>query len=151
MPNKLISGLFFCIIALTVITPTAQAKLSSTPDSNSNYEIPNKFASRPGSPSFGQDFSQIPGLNLTTQQKVRLQEVQATMGNRLSLILTDDQMKTFKKLMASGKSPRSMVSSLSWKQMRQMRRLMSWQKKQLKSILDEEQMKLVEEFRKKRK
>ncbi|MDJ0676183.1 MAG: Spy/CpxP family protein refolding chaperone [Calothrix sp. MO_167.B42] len=151
MPSKLISGFFVSAIALTVIAPTAQAKLSSTSDSTPNYEIQNKLAGRRVARSFGQNFSEIPGLNLTSQQENQLQEVQATMSSRLGEILTDEQLETFKKLMASGKSPRRMASSLSWGQMRKMQKLMSWQKKQLKSILDEDQMKLVEQFRKKRK
>ncbi len=149
MSNKLLSSLFVSTMALMIIAPTAQAKLVSTPNQENipNHKIENKFAGRPGSGGFNQDFSQIPGLNLTENQKDQLQEVKATMDSRLSEILTDEQQENLQKLMEAGKSPREMGSSLSFKQMRQMRKLMNWQKKQLNSILSDEQRDLLEQFR----
>ncbi len=150
MSNKLISSLCVSVMALTIIAPTAQAKLAATPNNIPNYEIQDKFVGRQGALSFGQDFSEIPGLNLTSEQENQLQAVQETMDSRLSEILTDKQLEEFKELVEAGKSPRKMAGSLSWKQKRQMRKLMSWQKKQLKSILDDDQQKILEQFKKRR-
>ncbi|WP_143288229.1 Spy/CpxP family protein refolding chaperone [Calothrix rhizosoleniae] len=149
MSNKLLSSLFVSTMALMIIAPTAQAKLVSTPNKDNipNHKIENKFAGKPGSSGFNQDFSQIPGLNLTENQKNQLQEVKVTMDSRLSEILTDEQLENLQELMEAGKSPRRMASSLSFKQMRQMRKLMNWQKKQLDSILTDEQQDLLEQFR----
>jgi periplasmic protein CpxP/Spy len=137
MKTKFISALVLATVILGVTPNISHAQFPSQPPSQppANMQMQGSIES-------------IPGMNFTDEQKEKLQELKAEMGDRMSKILTSEQQASLKAAMEAGINPPEAIKSLnlSKQQKKQLEGLQKWQRNQLLSILTDEQKQKLREM-----
>ena len=135
MKAQFISALMTTLI-LGTTGSISQAQIPSRPPAparvQTEYGVPN-----------------LPGMNLTDEQKEELRELQKEARSRMSEILTSDQIDDLQAAMEEGSNPREVVKSLnlSRRDIRKLQAIKKWQRDELTSILTDEQNEKLEEIR----
>jgi periplasmic protein CpxP/Spy len=144
------------LTSASIATANAPVILESTPVQGGISFLSSHIPPRPtllGQMPSGplQKLSEIPGINLTEEQKNKLKEIQQETRSQVDEILTSEQVDDFKQAMQEGKNPPDAMKSLnlSSEQKQKMRELMVSQRGKLDDILTDEQREKLREFKEK--
>jgi len=132
-------------LTMTVMATTASMAQAQVPT------MPNSVPFPPVLMQPGQNPPEIPGLNLTDEQKNQVKEIHEKTRSELEGILTSEQKNKLKEAAQAGKNPIAALQSLnlSDEQKTKLREVMESTRAQMDSILTDEQREKFSEFREK--
>ncbi len=131
MKTQLISALITTII-LGGTASISQAQFPSAPPANIQIQ---------------DGIPQIPGINLSEEQKEKFKEVNQEARSRISEILTSEQREDLEAAVKAGNNPLDAIKTLdlSKDQKKNLEKVQKWQRSQLKDILTRQQkMKIMQ-------
>lgn len=136
------------ILSIVAIASTALSSQAQSPKSQNNLSVQENTPTRKVAQRFSGS-ERFSDLDLTEEQKTKLQEVQENYRSQIDDILTSEQKDELKAEMESGKKPREVISNLelSSEQKEKMQELRKSQREEISSILTPEQKQKLKQRR----
>jgi periplasmic protein CpxP/Spy len=140
------------IVAKSVLLPLLAISIATPALANIDSSVQRGMGNRHhGRMAGGMGGEKMNRLNLTPEQKAKVEEIKKNTRSQIQAILTPEQKQKFKAEIAADVDPstamRGMYSGLTTEQKDQIKSIRKASREQFKAVLTPEQVKQIEEYR----
>jgi periplasmic protein CpxP/Spy len=149
MKVKLLITMLATVASMTMVGMAVNAQGQPQPETGEMGPPPFAAGEGHGPGKHMRGIENIPGLNLTEEQKTKLKALHESIKPEMDAILTEEQKDALKKAREEGKHPREAMKSvnLTDEQKSKMEEVMKSKRQAISEILTPDQMKILEEHK----